>query len=137
MGAMSVKSKASRKITENTRMIPAVKNKRTNNDTLKVWLSGKWLAEWGFVFGAVLTVESTNESIVLRLVEKGYCIGELVSSTRKQKKQLLQVSRVGRNLCIEVYGQTLKKAGFEIGEDFIATLEQGVITIRGFKSTVL
>ena len=128
---MNVISRPSRSITENTRLIRAVRDKRTNNPTLKIWLSGKWLAEIGFVFGSVMTVEALNGSIILRLVEEGYCADELVRNLRKQKMQLLQVYKVARNLCIEVFGQVLEKAGFKADEDFVATLEYGVITIRG------
>jgi len=134
---MNIKTKASRKKFGNSRIIPAVRDKRTDNYILKVWLSGKWLAEWGFVFDSVMTVEALNGSVILRLIAKEDCTAELVKHLRSQKMQLVQVFKVGQSHCIDIFGQVLVKAGFVAGEDCIATLEYGLITIRGCNSSVL
>jgi len=114
-------------------MIKPVKDRRTGQFVSKVWLSGKWLAGFGFNIGAVATAKAVPGKLTIALVD---CsppdYRKMVRNARRDKYQIIQVFYVGRNNCIEVFGQCLERAGFFAGDYFMAECSYGLIQITRY-----
>ena len=122
-----------RKLPDNVLFIPGDrkrKDSRAAEPERKVWLVGKWLAEYGFAYDAWVTAAAVPGGITFRLYDgdkKDY--GALVKYARKNKLKLYQVKKRDRTCYIVAAGHCVERAGFNAGDAFIATCGYGVIHV--------
>ena len=104
-------------------------DKRTGRVRLR--LTGKWLAEYGFTPDAVVVAIPDYGGMSFWLA--GYDSGgypELARYARRHGAQLIQVKKEGRTLCLEVDGRVLAATG--LGPEDILVIHRGfgVIQLR-------
>lgn len=96
---------------------------------------GKWLCEYGFVSGAVLTIASEYGLITCTLQENGAeKTAELVKYARQNHLKLLQVNKQKQNSGImnwfDIPQSCLEKAGFAFDDLLFAVCEYGSIKLQ-------
>ena len=122
-----------RKINGNIRLINVARTKRpyTNEPAPMVFLLGEWLNEIGFEPDTLLTVASDPGCITFTAHNKAVVYSEIVKFARKNKMQLMQVSKKdGSSPLITLSGNRITNAGFSLGDIFAAEYEYGVIRLQ-------
>jgi hypothetical protein len=88
------------------------------------------LSEFGFSIDDVVTAAAKPDSVTFKLHENGVeNYQTLVRYARQNKEKLLQVSISGYTYCIEADATFLEKAGFCVGDAFIAHCEHGMLHV--------
>jgi hypothetical protein len=111
----------------------------TGKPAPKVQLYGGWLLEYGFHCRSLMTILTEPGLITLQRRDGSIeTYKELVRFARQHKMNLLEVkekaSKGEKCPCIIVTGPCLGKAGFNLGDELLATCEDGLIKLQKLNS---
>ena len=103
--------------------------KDTNDLCPRVFFSGTWLTELGFVQDALATISSEPGIMTFKLQDNDVEYRALVKYARKNRMQLLQVKKMS-DPAIEVEGMCVEKSGFEVDDICSVHYEHGLIRLE-------
>ena len=120
-----------RKIADNVKLIHVARERHplTKEPRPIVYLCGEWLSELGFTPDTLYTAAFEQDCITFTAYEKEVVYSDIVKIARAGKMRLLQVSKRDGVPLITLTGAYVQKAGFELGEIFVAEYEYGVVKL--------
>lgn len=109
----------------------------TKVHAIKLKLYGDWLSDFGFLADSLATAAIEHDGITIKLFDKYISeYAEAVKFARRGKFKLVHVWRKRNTLCIEITGDFLYRAGFELNDWLSASCTHDMIKLQklDFKS---
>jgi len=121
-----------RKVSGNVRLIYVARTKKpyTGEPIPKIFLLGDWLNDIGFTPDTLMTVASEPGCITFTAHDKAVVYNDIVKYARQNKMQLIQVSTKNGSPLISAQGSCASRAGFGLGDIFVAEYEHGIIKLQ-------